>query len=130
MHEQIAETGVEADEVGEVDVSPVLEINFHQGIEPRPRRALPIRYIILFWQTLVNQLFKCVAAIVGEARSELGLEPIIVIGHVILDKKPCSKLVAVLREDKATDARQKLDNEAHCEGAGFRGDLGTRARRS
>jgi hypothetical protein len=119
MHEQIAETGVEADEVGEVDVSPVLEINFHQSIEPRPWRSLSVRYIILFWQTLVDQLFECVAAIVGEARFKLGLEPKIVIGHVVLDKKPCSKLVTILGEDKATDSRQKLDNEAHCEGAGF-----------
>lgn len=102
---------VSAQQVVIVDVPPEREVVLHKGHKPRPNGGLPLRYIVILGQRLVDDV---VEPLLAELGAQLGREVVVLLRRAGLDLQPGAQFIAVLRPHVLADLREELYDERHC----------------
>lgn len=101
-----------AEEILEVDVTPVGKVLPHEGTEAAPGGALVLGQVILVGEALVDELGDGV--VIAVAALELGGEVEIVLRQGGFDLEPVAQPFAVPVLEEASDVREELDGQGHC----------------
>jgi hypothetical protein len=97
---------MQPDNVGKVDVAPVLQVLLDERVEAGPWGPLPLGNIVLLRETFVDQILA--------AHLEVD------IADFIFDQQPSAEFVAILVLDECPNASQELDHKAHFDGGSAR----------
>jgi hypothetical protein len=110
---------MQPDNVGKVDVAPVLQVLLDERVEAGPWGPLPLGNIVLLRETFVDQILEG-RRVCGEAGLELAAHLEVDIADFIFDQQPSAEFVAILVLDECPNASQELDHKAHFDGGSAR----------